>query len=40
MMGITGHHYLSGTIGTVVLVAWAVGLAVAGLTVIKGRDVQ
>jgi len=40
MIGFTGQHYLSGTIGTLVLVAWTVVLAGAGLAAIKGRDVQ
>jgi ABC-type transport system involved in multi-copper enzyme maturation permease subunit len=40
MMGLSSQHYLSGTEGTLVTVAWAVVLAGIGLAAIKGRDVQ
>jgi ABC-type transport system involved in multi-copper enzyme maturation permease subunit len=40
MMGFTGQHYLSASEGTLVLIAWCVLLAGAGLWQLRRRDIN
>jgi hypothetical protein len=39
-LGVTTAHYLSGSIGALVLIAWTVALAGIGFSVLRNRDVN
>jgi ABC-2 type transport system permease protein len=40
MIGFNTQHYLSGSEGTIVLIAWTVVLVAAGLSVLRRRDIN
>jgi ABC-2 type transport system permease protein len=40
MIGFNTQHYLSGIEGTIVLIGWTVLLTVAGMAVLRGRDIN